>query len=153
MNRQLQSSPFSKQTAGTNQQLYFNPEETSRLANWSEVRLQKWQAATGTLRAPLGWVSLNGSIITNWAQQRYVRWINECVSLAKNSKVEETKPRLSGHLPLPVRSYLYSFIKSPFTCLLYPNTFHQCVWFRKTFFHSFCFIKTSCVPQKNHHLT
>ena len=41
--------------------------------------------------------------------------------LAKSSEAEQTKPMLSAHLPVSVGSYLYSFIKRPFTCLLYPN--------------------------------
>ena len=36
----------------------------------------------------------------------------------KNSEAEQTKPMLSACLPLSVGSYLYSFIKRPFTCLL-----------------------------------
>jgi hypothetical protein len=61
------------------------------------------------------------SMITNtsWAQQRYVRQTSSCVALAKDSKAEQTKPTLSAHLPLSVGSYLYSFSKSPFMCLLY----------------------------------
>jgi hypothetical protein len=41
--------------------------------------------------------------------------------LAENIEAEQTKPKLSAHLPLSVASYLHSFIKQPFMWLLYHN--------------------------------
>ena len=104
-----------------NQQLKFNPEGTTRLPNQPEARLLKQQADAGTLQVVLGRVLLNGSITTSWTQQHYVRWANACVLLVKNSKAEQSKPEPSAWLPLSVGSYLYSFIKHPFTCLLYQD--------------------------------
>ena len=68
--------------------------------------------------AVLWQVSLNVGITTSWSQQHYIRRNSTCMSLAKNSKVEQTKPMLSAHLPLSVRSYS---IKPTFMCLLYQN--------------------------------
>jgi hypothetical protein len=67
------------------------------------------------------WVSLHGGITTGWAQQCYARQIYTCVSLAKNSKMEQTKPMFSAHLPLSMGPYLYSFTMGSFTCLPYQN--------------------------------
>ena len=82
---------------------------------------QACQTAAGTLWAVLGQVSLNGNITISWVQKRYVKQTNTCVSLVKNSEVEQTKPRLNASLPLSVGSYLYFFIKCLFTCWIYSN--------------------------------
>ena len=64
----------------------------------------------------------------NLTSQIYHKQTNTCVSLVKSSEAEQTKPMLSARLPLSVGSYLYSFIKCPFTCLLYSNTVsHLCL--------------------------
>lgn len=62
MNWQLQTSPFSRQTPGINQQLLSSSEETFRLANWPEVWLWKLQIASGASRTVLGRASLSSSI-------------------------------------------------------------------------------------------
>jgi hypothetical protein len=54
MNWQIQSSPFSRQTLGMNQQLKLNPERTTRFTNQPEARPMKWQAAVRTSRRVLG---------------------------------------------------------------------------------------------------
>ena len=105
-----------------NQQGQFNPKETTRLANQPKVRPKKQPAAAGTSRAVPGRISLDGQVITSWAQPCYIRWTNPSVHLAENSEAEQTKPRLSARLLLSVGSYLYSLINGPFTCLLYPNS-------------------------------
>ena len=140
-----------RQTPGTNWQL-----QSSSFSQTSQpARDEAAEAASccWNLTALLGWISsLNGSIATSWAQQHYVKQTNTCLSLAKNSMVEQTKPKLSAHPSVSVRSYLYSFIKPPFTCLLYQNILSpvsasskqpSCVCFSKTSFRLYA-------PAKHH---
>jgi hypothetical protein len=70
-------------------------------------------------------VSLNGSITTSRAQRHSARQTNTCMSLAENNELKpnQTKPMLSAHLELSVRSYLHSFITGPFMSLLYSNIY------------------------------
>ena len=79
-------------------------------SSWPEMRSWKWHIAEGTSWVGLGWVSLNGSI------------------------VKHTKPMLGARLPLSVASYLYYFVKRPFTFAVSKHSF-TCICFRKIFFH------------------
>lgn len=64
-NWKLQSNPYSRQTSGMKQQVYFNVEETAKLANQSEARPGEYQAAVGNSGPVLGWVFLSGGIATS----------------------------------------------------------------------------------------
>ena len=106
--------------------------------------------------AVLWQVSLNVGITTSWSQQHYIRRNSTCMSLAKNSKVEQTKPMLSAHLPLwKLWGHIYTpsswvlsrvyYIKTSFhLCLLQENIL-SCVCFSKIPFH--------LCASANHHLT
>ena len=149
---QLQSSPLSRQTPHTNQQLQFDPEETTRLANQPEAA----EAALSrrSQQEPRGkfFGKFLSGITTSGAQQRNVRRANECLLLAKNIEVEQRKPMIQ--LPLSVGSYLYSFITGPFSVCYSEASFHLCLLQKNSLSHV-CFSKTSfhlCAPAE-HHLT
>ena len=140
-----QSSPFSQQGPGSCSSIQKKPPGSPTGLRWGH-RSDKLPA--GTSKAVLGWVSLNGSNITSWAQQRYVKQINPWLWLVKTSEVEQTKAQRCGDIFILLHSgsfYVFAISKHPFTC----------VCFRKTFFSHVCLSKTSfhpCAPGK-HYLT
>ena len=118
--------------------------------NQPQVRLLEWQAATGNLRAVLGWVSLSVRVITRWVQQGYVRWTNTCLLLAKTSKAEQTEARLGAvsHCPWVVFMLLHqapfhvsAIAKHPFPCVCFRKSL-SCVCFGKTSFAIITFQRT-----------
>jgi hypothetical protein len=101
---------FSKQA--DTKKMKTNPEGTSRLSKWPEVRLLKKLSTSPWESFSPSQHHLKLSLTTRCKANQYTGVI------MKNGKVEQTKPMLSVCLPLSLESYLCSFIKCLSMCLL-----------------------------------
>ena len=74
---------------------------------------------------------------------------NTCLSLVKNSKAEQTRPRLSAGLPLCGVVFTL-LLQVPFHVSVISKPPFPWVCFRKTFFHGFALARHpfTCMPQQ-----